>query len=159
MIVLAVLALGFVSVRSLAVDLFPEIDLPVAVVATSYQDAAPEEIESSISKPLEESISSVEGIETIQSQSHANSSLVLMMFKNGTELEQSLDEKREVLDQVSGMIHERASDLNIMRYGPGELPVVYFSFTGIDADVLDELADNEVVLYFARQEGVESVTV
>src|SRR5699024_11918064 len=85
MIVLAVLVLGFVSVRSLAVDLFPEIDLPVAVVATSYQDAAPEEIESSISKPLEKSISSVEGIETIQSQSQSNSSLVLMMFKNGTD--------------------------------------------------------------------------
>src|SRR5690625_7043691 len=114
MIVLAVLALGFVSVRSLAVDLFPEIDLPVAVVATSYQDAAPEEIESSISKPLEKSISSVEGIETIQSQSQSNSSLVLMMFKNGTDLDQALLDVREKVDQVSGALHrseEHTSEL------------------------------------------------
>src|SRR5699024_3116038 len=116
MIVLAVLALGFVSVRSLAVDLFPEIDLPVAVVATSYQDAAPEEIESSISKPLEKSISSVEGIETIQSQSQSNSSLVLMMFKNGTDLDQALLDVREKVDQVSGALPERAGDPNIMRF-------------------------------------------
>src|SRR5690625_2010352 len=159
MIVIAVLALGFVSVRSLAVDLFPEIDLPVAVVATSYQDAAPEEIESSISKPLEESISSVEGIETIQSQSQANSSLVLMMFKNGTDLDQALLDVREKVDQVSGALPERAGDPNIMRFSPDELPVVWVSLTGKDADVLTELADNEVVPYFERQEGVASVTV
>lgn len=159
MIVLAVLALGFVSVRSLAVDLFPEIDLPVAVVATSYQDAAPEEIESSISKPLEESISSVEGIETIQSQSQSNSSLVLMMFKNGTDLDQALLDVREKVDQVSGALPERAGDPNIMRFSPDELPVVWVSLTGKDADVLTELADNEVVPYFERQEGVASVTV
>ena len=159
MIVLAVLALGFVSVRSLAVDLFPEIDLPVAVVATSYQDAAPEEIESSISKPLEESISSVEGIETIQSQSQANSSLVLMMFKNGTDLDQALLDVREKVDQVSGALPERAGDPNIMRFSPDELPVVWVSLTGKDTDVLTELADNEVVPYFERQEGVASVTV
>ena len=159
MIVLAILALGFVSVRSLAVDLFPEIDLPVAVVATSYQDAAPEEIESSISKPLEESISSVEGIETIQSQSQSNSSLVLMMFKNGTDLDQALLDVREKVDQVSGALPERAGDPNIMRFSPDELPVVWVSLTGKDADVLTELADNEVVPYFERQEGVASVTV
>src|SRR5690625_4042803 len=119
MIVLAVLAIGFVSVRSLAVDLFPDIDLPVAVVATSYQDAAPVVIESSISKPLEESISSVEGIETIQSQSQANSSLVLMMFKNGTDLDQALLDVREKVDQVSGALPERAGDQNIMRFKIG----------------------------------------
>src|SRR5699024_2771910 len=101
MIVIAILALGFVSVRSLAVDLFPEIDLPIAVVATSYKDADPEEIESSISKTLEASISSVEGIEVIQSQSQADSSLVLMMFKNGTDLDQALLDVREKVAQVS----------------------------------------------------------
>src|SRR5690625_7942381 len=83
MIVLAIIALGIVSVRNLAVDLFPEIDLPIAVVATTYNDAAPEEVENLISKPIENAISSVEGIEQIQSQSQANASLVIMMFKNG----------------------------------------------------------------------------
>ncbi|HLR59085.1 MAG TPA: efflux RND transporter permease subunit [Pseudogracilibacillus sp.] len=159
MIVIAILALGFVSVRSLAVDLFPEIDLPIAVVATSYQDAAPEEIESSISKPLEASISSVEGIEVIQSQSQADSSLVLMMFKNGTDLDQALLDVREKVDQVSGMLPERAGDPNIMRFSPDQLPVMWVSLTGKDADVLTDLAETEVVPYFERQEGVASVTV
>src|SRR5699024_5626522 len=148
MIVLAIIALGVVSVRSLAVDLFPEIDLPIAVVATSYQDAAPEEIESSISKPLESAISSVEGIEMIQSQSQANSSLVIMMFKNGTDLDQALLDVREKVDQVSGALPERAGDSRIVRFSPDQLLVMWVGLTGSNPDVLTNLAETEVVPYF-----------
>ncbi len=159
MIVLAIIALGVVSVRSLAVDLFPEIDLPIAVVATSYQDAAPEEIESSISKPLEASISSIEGIEMIQSQSQADSSLVIMMFKNGTDLDQALLDVREKVDQVKGALPERAGDPSILRFSPDQLPVMWVALTGENPDELTSLADTDVVPYFERQKGVASVTV
>src|SRR5699024_5036977 len=89
------IALSIGSVRNLQVDLFPEIDLPIAVVATSYEDAAPEDVENLVSRPIESAVSSVEGIETIQSQSQSGSSLVLMMFKNGTDLDQALLDVRE----------------------------------------------------------------
>ena len=124
MIVLAIIALGFVSVRNLAVDLFPEIDLPIAVVATTYNDAAPEEVENLISKPIENAISSVEGIEEIQSQSQPDASLVVMMFKNGTDLDQALLDVRERIDQVSGFLPDRAGSPNIMRFSPDQLPVI-----------------------------------
>lgn len=159
MIVLAIIALGVVSVRNLAVDLFPEIDLPIAVVATSYDDAAPEEVENLISKPIENAISSVEGIEEIQSQSQANASLVLMMFKNGTDLDQALLDVRERVDQVSEFLPERAGTPNIMRFSPDELPVLWIGITGHDADVLTDLAEKEVVPIFERQHGVASVSV
>src|SRR5690625_6314276 len=90
MIVIAVIALGIVSLRGLVIDLFPQIDLPIAVVATNYQDAAPEDVENLISRPVEAAVSSVEGIDMVQSQSQAGSSLVLMMFKNGVDLDQAL---------------------------------------------------------------------
>src|SRR5699024_3249251 len=118
MIVLAIIALGIVSVRNLAVDLFPEIDLPIAVVATTYDDAAPEEVENLISKPIENAISSVEGIEEIQSQSQPNASLVVMMFKNGTDLDQALLDVRERIDQVDEFLPDRAGSPNIMRFSP-----------------------------------------
>src|SRR5690625_2923723 len=95
MIVLAILALGFVSLRGLVVDLFPEIDLPVAVVATTYEDAAPEDVENMISRPLESAVSSVEGIDIVQSQSQSGASLVLMMFKNYVDLDQALLDRSE----------------------------------------------------------------
>ncbi|HLR68689.1 MAG TPA: efflux RND transporter permease subunit [Virgibacillus sp.] len=158
MIVLAIIALGTVSVRNLAVDLFPKIDLPIAVVATSYDDAAPEEVENLVSDPIENAISSVEGIEDIQVQSSADSSLVVMMFKNGTDLDQALLDVRERVDQTEDMLPDRAESPNIMRFSPDELPVMWVGLTGEDTGALSDLAEDEVVPYFERQEGVASVS-
>ncbi|WP_067728589.1 efflux RND transporter permease subunit [Oceanobacillus damuensis] len=159
MIVLAVLALGFVSVKNLAVDLFPKIDLPIAVVATNYQDAAPEDVENLISRPIESSVSSVEGIDTVQSQSQAGSSLVMMMFKNGTDLDQALLDVREKVDQVKGYLPDQAGEPNILRFSPDAMPVVFLGLTGSDTAKLTEIADEQVVPYLERQGGVASVTV
>ncbi|WP_404455654.1 efflux RND transporter permease subunit [Oceanobacillus kapialis] len=159
MIVLAIIALGVVSLRSLTIDLFPKIDLPVAVVATSYQDAAPEEVENLVSRPIESAVSTVEGIETVQSQSQAGSSLVVMMFSNGTDLDQALLDVRESIDQVSGMMPDQANDPRIMRFNPDQLPVMWVGLTGENTAALTEIADEQVVPLIERQGGVGSVTV
>ena len=90
MIILAILALGFVSFRNLTVDLFPEIDLPIAVVATSYEGASPQEVEQLVTRPIESSISTIEGVEMVQAQSQPGSSLVIMMFSTGTNIDDAL---------------------------------------------------------------------
>ncbi|WP_163969536.1 efflux RND transporter permease subunit [Oceanobacillus halotolerans] len=159
MIVLAVIALGIVSLRGLVVDLFPQIDLPVAVVATTYEDAAPQEVENLVSRPIESSVSSVEGIETVQSQSQSGSSLVLMMFNTDVDLDQALLDVRESIDQVKGFLPERAGEPNVMRFSPEQMPVMWVSLTGKDAAALTELANDQIVPYFERQGGVASVTV
>lgn len=159
MIVLAVLALGFMSLRNLAVDLFPEIDLPVAVVATNYQDAAPEDIQNLISRPIESTVSAVEGIDTVQSQSQSGASLVVMMFQNGTDLDQALLDVREKVDQVKGYLPEGAGEPSILRFSPESLPVMYLGLTGEDLAELTEIADQQIVPFFERQEGVASVTI
>lgn len=159
MIVIAILALGVVSMRNLVIDLFPKIDLPIAVVATSYQDAAPQEIENLISRPIESSISSVEGIDTIQTQSQAGSSLVVMMFKNGVDLDQALLDVREKIDQVKGFLPEGAGDPSVLRFSPEQLPVMWVGLTGKDSAALTQIANDQVVPFFERQGGVASVTV
>lgn len=159
MIVIAIIALGFVSVRNLAIDLFPDIDLPVAVVATSYEDAAPQEVENLISRPIEGAVSSVEGIDTVQSQSESGNSLVIMEFNNGTDLDQALLDVREKVDQVGGTLPDDSGDPNIMRFSPDQLPVMWVGLTGEDAAELTDVADDQVVPFFERQEGVASVSV
>lgn len=159
MIVLAVIALGVVSMKNLVIDLMPKIDLPVAVVATTYEDAAPQEVENLISEPIESSVSSVEGIETVQTQSESGSSLVLMTFKNGVDLDQSLLDVREKVDQVKGSLPDRSGDPNVLRFSPDQLPVVWISVSGEDAAELTDLADDQIVPFFEKQSGVASVTV
>ncbi len=159
MIVLAILALGFVSLRSLAIDLFPKIDLPIAVVATSYPDAAPEEVEKQVSQPLEASLSSIEGVETVQSQSQSGSSLVIIMFSTGTNLDNALLEVREQVDSAKGMLPDSADDPSVLRFNPDQMPIMWVGLTGDNLSQLQNVADDQVVPYFERQEGVASVTV
>jgi HAE1 family hydrophobic/amphiphilic exporter-1 len=156
MIVLAILALGLVSVRNLAVDLFPRIDLPIAVVATSYQDAAPEEVENLVSQPIESAVSTVEGLDTVQSQSQSGSSLVLMMFKTDVDIDQALLDVREQVDGITAMLPDEAGDPNIMRFNPEAMPVVYLGITGNDIGSLTEVANEQIVPHFERQAGVAS---
>ncbi|MEN1967720.1 efflux RND transporter permease subunit [Lentibacillus sp. N15] len=159
MIVLAILALGVVSMRNLVVDLFPKIDLPIAVVATTYQDAAPQEVENLVSRPIESSVSSVEGIDTVQTQSQSGSSLVVMMFKNGTDLDQALIDVREKIDQVKEALPDTAGDPSVLRFNPDQMPVIWVGLTGEDAASLTKIADEQLTPYFERQGGVASVTV
>ncbi|WP_186576590.1 efflux RND transporter permease subunit [Aquibacillus kalidii] len=159
MIVLSIIALGFISVRSLAIDLFPEIDLPIAVVATSYPDAAPQEVEKQVSVPIESALSSIEGVETIQSQSQSGSSLVILMFNTGVDLDNALLEVRESVDQVKGMLPETAQDPSVLRFNPNQMPIMWVGLTGEDTVKLQALAEEKVVPYFERQGGVASVTV
>lgn len=159
MIVLAVLALGLMSVRNLAVDLFPKIDLPIAVVATSYEDAAPEEVENLISRPIESAVSTVEGLEVVQSQSQAGSSLVLMMFKTDVDIDQALLDVREQVDSISSMLPEEAGDPNILRFNPEAMPIVYLGISGKDIATLTEVANTQIVPHIERQAGVASATL
>src|SRR5699024_1596339 len=138
MIVLAVIALGVVSMKNLVIDLMPKIDLPVAVVATTYEDAAPQEVENTIREPRESSAGSVEVIESLPTQSDSASSLVLMTFNDGVDLDRSLLAVREKVDQVKGSLPDRAGDPNVLRFSPDQLPVVWISVSGEDAAELKD---------------------
>jgi len=159
MIVLAIIALGVISVRNLAIDLLPEIDLPIAVVAVNYPDAAPEEVEKQVSKPIEASLSSIEGVESIQTQSQSGSALVIMMFNTGTNLDNALLEVRESVDRVKGMLPSSAGEPNVLRFNPNQMPIMQVSVSGDNLARLQTIAEDQVVSEFERQPGVASVSL
>ncbi len=159
MIVIAILALGFVSLGNTAIDLYPKIDLPIAVVSTSYQGAGPEEIENLISKPLESVLSSLQGIDTIQSQSQANASMVLLMFDSGVKLDDALYEVREKVDQVKGFLPEDADDPAVLRFDPQQMPVVWLGLSGASLEELQEIAEDQVEPILSRVKGAASVSI
>ncbi|MBR7554142.1 efflux RND transporter permease subunit [Allobacillus sp. GCM10007491] len=159
MIILAILALGFISFRNLSVDLFPEIDLPIAVVATSYDGAAPQEVEELVTKPIESSVSTIEGIEQVQAQSQPGSSLVMMMFSMDTNLDNALLNVRESVDSVSGFLPEGANSPSVLRFDPAQMPVMWIGLTGSDKAELQRVAENDIQPLFERQAGVGSVQI
>ncbi|GAA0289796.1 HAE1 family hydrophobic/amphiphilic exporter-1 [Gracilibacillus halotolerans] len=160
MIVLAIIALGVISLRNLAIDLFPEIDLPIAVVATSYPDASPQEVEKLVTEPMEGSLSTIQGVNTIQSQSQSGSSLVIIMFENGTNLDNALLEVRESVDGVKTFLPEGANDPSVLRFNPNQMPIMWVGLTGTDDKArLQSIAEDTIQPYFERQSGVASVSI
>ena len=82
-----IIALGIVSVTGMTPDLLPNIDLPYVVIMTAYPGATPEEVEATVTKPLEQNLSTMEGLKNIQSMSSSNYSLVMLEFENGTDMD------------------------------------------------------------------------
>jgi HAE1 family hydrophobic/amphiphilic exporter-1 len=159
MIVLAILLLGAISLRNLAVDLFPKIDIPIAAVVTSYPGAAPEEVEKMVTRTLEATLSSLEGIDTISSQSQTGSSLIILQFKTGTNLDFALLEVRERIDRVKDFLPDSANSPSILRFDPQQTPVIYLGLDGIEPEDLQSIAEQNVVPYLERQQGVASVNI
>ena len=85
--VVVIIALGIVSLVKMTPDLIPSIDFPYVMVMTTYPGATPEEVEETISKPLEQSLATVENLKNIQSISNANYSMVVLEFANGASMD------------------------------------------------------------------------
>ncbi|MFP3916791.1 efflux RND transporter permease subunit [Lysinibacillus telephonicus] len=159
MFVVVAIVLGFISLAGLKVDLFPKMDLPIAVVATSYTGASPQEIEELITKPIESSVGTIEGLDTLQSTSQQGASLVIMMFDFGRDIDDALIDVREKIDQIGGMLPEAANDPMVMRLDPNAMPVVYASLTGAELSELQDIAENEVQPAIERAGGVASASI
>lgn len=158
-VVLLALVLGVVSLRGLAVDLFPEIDLPVAAVTTTYQGAAPEEMEELITKPIEGAVAGLEGIDTIQSISQPNSSLVILMFDYGTDIDEALNEMRQKIDQVAVTLPDDANAPTVIKMDPQAIPIMGLTLTGDSLDRLQLVAEDEIGPNLERVNGVGSVSL
>lgn len=159
MLVIVVLLLGTISLRDLKVDLFPEIDLPVAVVATTYEGAAPQEVENLVTDPIEASVGTIEGIDTIQSVSQNSASLVIMLFDYGVSIDSVLNDVREKVDQVAPMLPDNANTPMVMRLDPQATPVIYLGLSGAPIDKLQDVAEQSIQPDIERASGVASASI
>lgn len=159
MLVIAALVLGAISLKNLAIDLMPEIDVPVAVVITNYDGAAPQEIEQLVTRPIEGSVGSIEGIRRVDSVSSPGTSLVVLQFDWGRKIEESMNDIRERVDQVSGMLPEDAAKPTIIRIDPQAIPVMWIGVSGDSLERLQEVAEDDIQPYFERVPGVASASI
>ncbi|MFP4457335.1 MAG: efflux RND transporter permease subunit [Clostridia bacterium] len=160
MITLAVLLLGFISLTRLPIDLLPNLELPVMAVSVNYQGVGPQEIESLISIPLEESIGTVNGIESITTRSSEGNSILIAQFAFGTDMSQAALELREKVDTVEAFLPEDASSPIVLQIDPDSLPIIQIALTGTnDLASLQVFADEVLSPNIERLDGVASVDI
>ena len=160
MIIAMVLVISLTALRNLSVDLYPDMELPLAVVATSYSGTAPEDIEETITKPLEESLTTIDNVDNIQSQSISGSSLVLVQFDFGTDLDQAMLEIRESVDSVRPSLPDGANDPSVLRFNPNQQPIMWIGLeTDESVENVQHIAEERIQPRLEQGSGVASVTI
>lgn len=158
MVTLMVFIAGIVSYFNLDQALMPDVDLPIAVVATTYVGASPEEIENLISKPLEEGLGSISNVDTITSVSSANVSMVVLQFVDGTDIDMAAVDMRDKLDQIKSGLPDDAGDPMVIKMDINAIPIMIgVKAENLDLTALNELLEDNVVNRLERIEGVASV--
>lgn len=160
MVILMVAMGGILSYTNLDLALMPTMDIPIAIVSTTYVGAGPSEIETLITKPIEEAISSISNIDTVSSQSMANSSFVIAQFTDGTDIDMAAIDMREKIDLVKGSLPDDANDPLVLKMDINAVPI-YIGVTSANLDLtqLNDLLDENVVNRLERIEGVSAVTL
>jgi HAE1 family hydrophobic/amphiphilic exporter-1 len=160
MIIMIVMLVGSVSLSLLPIDLLPSIEFPIAVVSTTYSGVGPEEMETLITKPLEDVLTTVENIDSIQSYSMEGSSLVILQFDFGTDMEFAALEMREKIDLVKGYLPEDSSSPTVFKFDPNAMPILYMTIESEgDLFTTQNIAEDIVKARIERIEGVASVDV
>lgn len=160
MAVLVVLVLGAVSLTRLALDLLPKLNLPIAAVVTTYRGAGPQEIETLITRPQEEVLGLVGGVDSILSYSQRDQAIVLVSFTWGTDMNFATLEMREKLDLIRRYLPEGAEAPMVVKADPSMMPIMQYGIAGDgDPGALKRLVEDVFKQRLERLSGVASVGV
>lgn len=158
--VIAVLVLGVVSLSRLHIDLLPEITMPVAAVMVSYPGTGPEEMEQTVTVPLEGVLGTVPGLNSLSSFSQSGSSTLLLEFNWGTDMDVAALEIREKIGLVKGFLPSEVGDPVVVKMDPTLMPVLVVGISGgMDDRRLREFAEEKVKPLVERVEGVAGADV
>ncbi len=165
MMMAAFVVLGLFSYQRLRVDQFPDVTFPVVVVQTDYPGASPETVESDITRKVEESVNTINGIKNLFSRSYEGSSVVIIEFDLTIDPAQAAQDVREKVALVKTLFRKEVKEPRVMRYDPADRPIVAISVT-TDAKVkprdmreLTTIADQVVKKRLENVRGVGSVAL
>ena len=158
----ALVLLGAICLTRLPVDLLPKVSMPTLGVSTSWPNVAPEEIESQITRPIEQTMSSVPGVIQVESTSSTGSSNVRVQFTWGTDIGQAAIDVMQRLERVKRRFPDDSTiqDPTVNKFDPNSMPILTLSFSGIKDPVeLRTILDNQVSPIVESADGVASVGV
>lgn len=152
--------LGIFTFSKIAIALFPETDNPVAMIMTTYSNAGPESVESTITKPIESAVVSVNGLKELTSTSSEGSSMVMLEFEYGTDMESAVNDIRDKLDRVKSSLPDAASTPSIMRFSSSSMPIMRILIRGNrSVDDIKQIAEDQIVDILEQADGVAEADV
>ncbi len=161
MVTLALMVLGGMGLSRLGTDLFPDIAFPVVVVNVPYPGASPREVEQLVSKPLEDAIVSLNGIDQLKSTSREGLASVVIIFKLGVDLQDAATQVRERVAQTRFKLPNEVKEPSVARFDVGAAPVLTYTLSGAGQSLpeIGQFARDVIKPALEQVDGVASVDV
>lgn len=158
--IVLVIILGVVSLSKMSTDLLPSINLPYAIVVTTYSGASPEQVERVVTQPVEGAMASTSNIKNISSTSSNNTSMVVLEFEQTANMDSITVEMRESLDQISSYWPDEVGNPIIMKLNPDMMPIMIAAVEveGMDTLEISDYTEKELIPEIESVEGVASVS-
>ncbi|MCI9137899.1 MAG: MMPL family transporter, partial [Lachnospiraceae bacterium] len=158
--IVLIIILGAVSLSKMSTDLLPSINLPYAIVITTYPGASPEQVEGAVTQPIEAAMASTSNIKNISSNSSNNMSMVILEFEQTANMDSITVEMRESLDQIRGNWPDTVGNPIIMKLNPDMMPIMIAALEveGMDSLEIADFTEKELIPDIESVEGVASVT-
>jgi len=157
MVYVFVIGFGLFGLSRLKIDLYPDITFPVIAIITTYTGVGPADMETLVTKPIEEAVASVENIKHIRSQSKLGASLILAEFDWGIDLDKSEKDIRNNVDFIRDYLPDEASEPLIIAFDPQKMPILFMSVSGpMGPAELRELSRRQIKPTLERIVGVAS---
>ncbi len=152
------MVVGLYSLTQLPIDLYPEIELPFLSIYTSYPGASAADIETNITRPLEDALNSVSGLKEITSRSSDNVSVIFMEFEYETNLDEASNDVRSSLSFIQSFLPEDAEDPTIFKFNSSMMPIIFYAITANESyKGLEKILDEKIVNPLNRIDGVGNV--
>lgn len=160
LIFIGVMVFGAFSLNRLAIDLMPDIETNMLTVITAYSGASASDIETNVTRPIEDVLNSCENLKKITSQSKDNMSLVTLEFNYGTNIDIATNDVRDKLDMVKSSLPDEVNNPIIFKFSMDMIPVVIYSATAKESiNALYKILDEKIANPLNRVNGVGAVSV
>ncbi len=160
MVTLIVMILGGISFLRVPIDLMPDVSYPTLSMSVSYGNASPEEMEELVTRPLEEAVSAVPGVQEFSSESMEGSCRVRVMFAWGTDLDAAANDVRDRLDRVAARLPEDATKPTLRKFDISSFPILILgAASDLDPVQIRKLIEDQVKYRVERVPGVAALDV
>ena len=160
LIFIAVIVFGLYSLRGIGVDHYPEIEVPYISVITTYPGGNAEDIETNITRLLEDQLNSVDNLEKITSKSSDNVSIVTLEFEYGCDLTEAANDVRDVVSRSQSLLPDNVEYPTVMKFSSSMMPIMMLSVTADQSyAALAKILDDRMVNELNRINGIGSVAV
>ena len=150
---------GFQSLFAMKMELIPEMEMPMLVIATVYPGASPDDITELITKKQEDAITSLDSVDTIQSVSQENVSIVIVQYEYGTNMDTAYTNMKKAMDGIQSQMPEESEEPNIIEMDINAMPAVTLAVSGDVPGNLYTYVDENLVPEFEKLSAVGEVSV